>query len=256
MAVTYMTRSDNGTFETMWTPARKLIVRHLYLVEGLSLRKVAEYFGCSHGAVQNLCNEMGWIRKRRTELEDYADQIREYYVDDEFSPSQIADLTGFDVHQIEYFAKREGYYRTHAEATSLRVETGGYKKSGIMKSKSAMEKALSRDCSSYEKYAYAVYKLTSIVAYQFSHAMNNLDLRSYDFHLDHRYSIRAGFFKSDFETPRRKPMPLRFMCHPANLRILSALDNINKGADCDFSFQELKRRIQKFENKHGVVFNV
>jgi hypothetical protein len=50
-------------------------------------------------------------------------------------------------------------------------------------------------------------------------------------------------------------MPLRYLCHPANLNMVSAEYNAYKGGTSDISFIELKKRIKEFELVHGIVFD-
>ena len=54
--------------------------------------------------------------------------------------------------------------------------------------------------------------------------------------------------------PRRKPIPLQVLCHPANLKVISASENAIKGTRAAIRYGKLLRRIEEFDSIFGPVF--
>lgn len=83
-------------------------------------------------------------------------------------------------------------------------------------------------------------------------------LRSYFWHTDHQFSIYLGYFRYSAKrgkfVPRRKPIPLQVLCHPANLKVISASENAIKGTRAAIRYGKLLRRIEEFDSIFGPVF--
>ena len=72
---------------------------------------------------------------------------------------------------------------------------------------------------------------------------NNLKRGSKEYHLDHIYSVTKGL---------KDNIPIWVICHPCNLQMLSAFDNVSKSNRCDITLEELFSRIEDFESKYIV----
>jgi len=255
----YRKRDANGQMKSMWTPKRRKLAKKLYVKDGLSLRKVAAHFECAHAAVQKLAEEEGWIRKRRSDVNNYADEIKRLYLEELWSAEQISKKLGFTTGQIHHHINYHGgYCRDIREAGEVSKKTGA--KLRPYATEKAIEKYLSMDISklTWSQYRYVVHKFTTLVLTKFGGYFDKLELRGreHNYNVDHIFSVRDGFMKWSEEkgmmVPRRKVVPLSVICHPANLRIVRFRVNMDKGSRSLYSMKQLHTEIANMENEHGV----
>ncbi len=71
------------------------------------------------------------------------------------------------------------------------------------------------------------------------------NLKSLDFHVDHRISVKDGF---------NNGIPWQLLCHPCNLEVLPSIDNIRKSAASSISLKSLFKEIKEFRAEHGDVY--
>jgi hypothetical protein len=68
-----------------------------------------------------------------------------------------------------------------------------------------------------------------------------------DYSVDHRLTITEGFYRG------KRQVPWQYICHPANLQMLTKSDNSSKYTHSDISPRQLMNRIRRFETKFGRV---
>lgn len=73
-------------------------------------------------------------------------------------------------------------------------------------------------------------------------------LRSREYHIDHKLSVHAAAFKYV------KPLPLRIVCHPANMCLVKRQDNLLKSDSSSITKGELIKSIRVFNAKYGDPF--
>jgi len=88
------------------------------------------------------------------------------------------------------------------------------------------------------KYSKEVWKYTYYSVKDNNHQIKNIDLRSKNFHLDHRYSITEGF---------KNGVDPKIIAHWKNLEILTRFKNISKHKKCSISLETLLTEIKKIE---------
>ena len=257
----YRKRDTNGQMKSMWTPQRRKLAKKLYVKDGMSLRKVAAHFECAHAAVQKLAEEEGWIRKRRSDVNDHADEIKRLYLEKLMSSGMIAKKLGFTegqiTHHIQYYG---GYFRSLQEGHRLCAETGRATKRARKRHKKAFSDHLNVDLATitWGQYRYIVNKFTSVVLYRHGHHTKRSELRSINNHIDHIYPVRLGFMKWSVKkgmyVPRRKVLPLTIICHPANLQLLASTANLAKGDKRPYPLAKLQQQIKLWNEKNGEAF--
>lgn len=87
------------------------------------------------------------------------------------------------------------------------------------------------DPASYLKYHEAVWYITAMNYAKFRHKLDPHEQRGSKWHLDHIYSVKAGFLNS---------VDPYIIGSVANLRIVSKEYNLKKNAKCDITLEELK----------------
>jgi hypothetical protein len=94
--------------------------------------------------------------------------------------------------------------------------------------------------SDFEKYKQKVVRLTEINYRRYKNIIDPLNLRSKEYHIDHRYSIIQGFIDNVEEI---------VISSPFNLEIKKSQDNCSKQGKCDISINELLEKINNnYEN--------
>lgn len=90
-------------------------------------------------------------------------------------------------------------------------------------------------------YADIVRRLTEKSYRKYKHVVDPKNLRSKEYHLDHRLSIYDGFCN---HTPSVSP---KLMAHPLNLKMLPATTNIRKSVTSSVTLNQLKHKIKSFK---------
>lgn len=264
---------DNGRFVSMWNSKKdKSEALRMYVEEKQSLRAIAKHFGCSHGAVQNLMESEGVIRKKTSQrfdrfegewkkvfpLKKYESRILKLY-QKPMTCEEVSAIIGngcLPCH-VEKVAKKHKVGRSRAECVQIAKEKGRHA-SQVFSAK-LVKYRLGLDLSdlTYYDYTYHARRLTDTILSKYRKVLKTHKRRMGKWHFDHMFSIFDGYYKLTPEkefVKRSKPMPLRYLCHPANLNLVPAIYNSYKGGASDITFSELKSRIEEFESKHGKVF--
>ena len=92
----------------------------------------------------------------------------------------------------------------------------------------------------FAQYKQKINRLTEISYRRFKHIIDPLNLRSKDYHIDHRYSIIQGFFEKIEEY---------IISSPFNLEIKTSKENLSKQGKCDISIEEL---LEKIKNNYEI----
>lgn len=89
--------------------------------------------------------------------------------------------------------------------------------------------------------------ITNWVYSEYQSVLDPSGLRSKDYHLDHAYSRHKGFNR------KLGPLPLTLLCHPANLKLISASDNLAKHKKSSLTLRELRGAVKEFNKHYGRV---
>lgn len=149
-----------------------------------------------------------------------------------FSVAQISELTGVAPSTVRTSLERSGVM------TTLNTTNG---------KRRTLERLKGSDINNHRAYNCIANRITSYMAKAYSEVLDPKGVRSRDFHLDHQLSKYDGYSRYS------KPVPLTILCHPANLKLLPGADNIRKNKASSISLPQLRKRILKFERRHGVV---
>ena len=103
-------------------------------------------------------------------------------------------------------------------------------------------------CSEYKVYRKQANAITNWIYLKYYKVIDPKNMRGKHYHLDHIFSIKRG--RTHF---KKGLLNLKLICHPANLRIISAEENMNKGSRSDHSLKALKNKIATFESIYGKV---
>lgn len=96
--------------------------------------------------------------------------------------------------------------------------------------------------SSFENYKLKVGRLSEISYRRYKDIIDPENLRSREYHIDHRYSIIQGFLEN---------IDPKILSSPFNLEIKSSYDNCSKQGKCDISIEELLEKINtEHENRN------
>lgn len=127
-----------------------------------------------------------------------------------------------------------GMYKWHTNATADDIKNIVKRRSATILSTQENLVKLTRDYpNDYRKYVKAVEYITTR---SYSISIDQIDpsrLRGKQWHLDHMYSIRAGFENS---------IDPRIIGSSSNLSIIPASDNMKKGAKCSITLEQLIER--------------
>ena len=100
----------------------------------------------------------------------------------------------------------------------------------------------------FPTYRQRVRHFTNTMAGRYGHPIRgaeNLNVAGHE--VDHILSVYDGFDKHGRQTP------WAMLCHPANLQVITAEENLSKGRVSDISPKHLMTAIREFNRKHGTV---
>lgn len=93
----------------------------------------------------------------------------------------------------------------------------------------------------FQKYRSLVLHYTRLSVKMFPGLIENLEKRSREFHLDHRYSLKMGFIND---------IPAEIIGSPVNLEIIPGPENCIKKAKCSISQKNLLQEYKKFKDQN------
>lgn len=258
-------KSKNGKWGLVFTDELTEQIRVCYVEDGMPLRDISEQMGVTHSVIQKLVDRHGWMRSKR----DRGDAIKKVlskhntlkrmYVKERMSAGEIAEHFGIHPSYLERYFKEQPYCRSMSEAM-LNSFARGNKEYTRAFHFEAWDFYMALDVRTLDfiQYKAAVYKFTNCVMYRYGHLIDPKGKRSMSYHIDHRLSVADAFTKlcknSGRPKPRKEPIPLYVVCHPANLRLMLGKDNRSKSARSSITVKRLHKAIAEFESQHGVVF--
>lgn len=259
-------KSKNGKWGLVFTDDLTEQIRVCYVEDGMPLRDIAKMMGVTHSVIQKLVDSHGWMRSKRDrgvvikKVLSKHNTLKRMYIKDKMSAGEIAEHFGIDASYFEKYFKEQPYYRTMSESTKLAISKGTFVPPGVDKHLTAWDYWMSVDIRTLDstQYKYAVRSFTNCVLIRYGHLIDPKGKRSKAFHIDHRLSIADAFTKLSKNTgrpvPRKEPIPLYVVCHPANLKLMPGKDNHAKSARSSITVKSLHKAIAEFETQHGVVF--
>jgi hypothetical protein len=149
-----------------------------------------------------------------------------------YHAEQIRDLTGVPATTVMRVLNEAGVVRARNELSTAR------------KVDNLLQGA---DSSAWSVYNRMSRIITGFVIRAYRDILDPRGLHGVDFHIDHMLSKYDAFSK------HVRPVDLRIVCHPANLRLVGATTNLSKNKKSSLSLSKLKSRIKKFELRHGKV---
>lgn len=93
-----------------------------------------------------------------------------------------------------------------------------------------IEKELAAPKEYYDKFKSYSHRVRVLTEQSKLHLVDNIHLRSLNYHLDHRYSILRGFLDN---------VPAEVLSSHHNLEVISATDNLSKASGCSIELSEL-----------------
>lgn len=141
-----------------------------------------------------------------------------------------------------------------SEVIKQKIRNTNMKKLGVpypMSSKEILAKMIKTNTENGNWYNYeknADFNLYKRVVLRYTeknlHLVKDIEKRSYDFHLDHKFSISKGF---------KENIPPYIIGSHHNLEIISRIDNIRKNFHCSVSSEELFEKVFNDEISGGVA---
>lgn len=281
-------KQTNGRWLLVRNKRLRSIVTKLYCVEELTLRGITDRTGIPHSSMQRILNDFGLMRKKKSMSDEDASKfcrknhttLVAMYLNEGLTRSSIAKAvvgaTGLPFTSkmlSRYFDSVGVYRRNHSESIAEATKHGRMvtrKRGELLFSKRAIaswDYHLDMDLRglTYAQYKRIVRRFTYMTVSRypdlFPEGTHTIDRwligNSADTHLDHQYSISNGYYEFDGRDylQRDLPVPLTVMCHPCNLKLLTAKANMIKSSSNHISLEDLTSSIAEFERKHGDIFD-
>lgn len=281
-------KAGNGKWTLVRNKALKCLFTRLYEVEKKTLRDITEETGIPHSTVQKVVNHFSLMRKKKPMTDEEVfklcnknhDLFVRLYHDKGWVQSRIAaevrKRTGkpFKSNMLRRYFKKVGVpVKTHKEALETASKFGRMRgpDRGLalfaQRSIKAWDEHLDRDLTNltYTQYKRIVRRFTymtvkrypQLVPKEWDSRYRRANGTGSEFHLDHQFAVASGYYKfEDSEyVPRERPIALTIMCHPANLKLMTATSNVRKGSTNRFSLGKLKKRIKEFAKEHGDIYD-
>lgn len=259
-------KSQNGRWSFVFEgPAADHVINE-YGFGKRTIRQIANDMGICASTVQRYLETKELLGAKRTLIQRGKEvitskhkTIKRLYVKEGFNIDQLAEHFDIATNVIAAYIQEQPYRRTLTESAAVAFQTD--RRNGRSKNKAATDRLLLKKLEGMdlEQYRHTVKKMTTNVMFRFGHLIDPEKVRSPEFHVDHMFSVTDGWSKlckvsRTFEQ-RKHPVPLRIICHPANLRLLTNSQNVHKGGRSALTLKELDHAITKFESLHGEVFS-
>lgn len=258
-------KSKNGRWSFVWEGKLAEQIAKQYGDGKSTVREIATSMGICLSTVQRFLDRRELLGAKRNLIDlgkkvvaTKPKTIKRLYLSG-MNIEQIAEHFGISINTIAAHIREQSYRRTAAESAAVAFKAD--RRNGKIHNQSATERLLSVKIEGLEleRYRHAVKKMTTNVMFRFGHLIDPEKVRSPEFHVDHMFSVTDGWSKlckasRTFEQ-RQHPVPLRIICHPANLRMLTNSQNVHKGGRSALTLKELEFEIAKFESLHGEVFS-
>lgn len=249
------TKASSGRWSVDLTTKLLTEIHRVYVVDGLTLREAKaalEIPGLPKVNVQKVLEDQGWMRSHygRNAARDA------WYAENKKAILQAHIKFGVDLRTIEDWSgvqlgvrlmreglkpRRSGRTKTKAAAT-----TSGWLSREQVSSWNYYL-SLDHNAISFQQYRKAVASV-SFLALHRAHM-----LKAPNEHLDHKLSRYLGFYSKDsypvpgkfMSVKRQKVIPIAYMAHPANLRIVPSSVNCKKRHKSILSPTQLKQLVAK-----------
>lgn len=277
-------KQRNGKWMLVRNKALRKLLTRLYVTEKKTLHAITAETGIPHTSVQRALNEFELMRSKKA----YSAPFKEFFARNEKklwamyekgrTTAEIAKgvnaKLGTDYSWITLdraFTKAGYTLRTHQEAITNAEQLGRRDKCRHTKGEGVWHKPAIAAWNYHldfnladltiQQYKRIVYRFTYMVIKrypQFFPENAALSERTGSgIELDHQFSRSNGYWVWDGEdyVKREQPIALEVMCHPANLKLMSAKTNSLKGARNHISLKDLMKRIEAFNKEHGDLFD-
>ena len=260
-------KARNGKWGLVYDKPVLKLLRDLH-IDGLTNVQIAQHTGIPRPRVTKVLRELGLVRhldraeKVAKSMRIHSDknleaEVLRLYRERHFPCWLIAQVLDIGYRPVYNLVRSTVGIRTVAQASESHVRRTGVSK-GYTQHKNAIEKNLKRSLKTFKEYTRAVRALTYVLMYDYQRLVDPDGLKSHQWHADHQFSIYLGFYRFSKRlnsyVPRTRPIPLQVICHPANLKIISASENAVKGHAAAVSYGKLLRRIEEFDSLFGPVF--
>jgi predicted DNA-binding protein YlxM (UPF0122 family) len=219
-----------------WTDSLKEEAINLYVNKEWTLQQIADYLECSLGAIQNLVNNFGVMRKKKVNLTlQNKKDIRDCYFKG-VTLHLISKKIGRDEEIIRKYINKKKWNRG-----SLSYEIGFTNRRN-----NTISKYLKFDFKTKADYVFAVRKLVRPIWDLYSDIIDPDATRLIlGYTIDHKVSIDYGW---------KNQVPLRIISHPANLQMLSSIRNATKGSKNSIPLSVLEKDIIEFDKTYNPSF--
>lgn len=261
-------KSKNGKWKLLINRKLEKKILSLYR-KGDTLRTVAKDIGIALSTAQGVINRNGLncgkgarAKSDREILEKNKRKIISLYRSN-WSFEQLAERYGIlNYRVVGALIANEGIQRSKGEEGRRSIRLSYERGTSAARRKHAAAKATHsnrKSFTSFREYDRCARKLTNVILSDYAQIIDPKGIRSVETHVDHQYSIHSGWYRFSESrqeyVKRKRIVPLRVISHPANLKIMPSIENAVKGHRCAIDEDQLYRRIEKFELKHGRVFN-
>ena len=236
--------------------------------KGMTNQQIAEHTGIPRPRITTVLKNLGLARNPERagqverSLQIYADpevqtEILHLYGHRHFPCWLIAHALNVGERTVIKFLKASVGIRSNKEAQVAYAKRTGRPTTYLPHAR-AIHRHANATFTSFDDYTHAARRLTDVLRMDYERLVDPEGLRSYFWHMDHQFSIYLGYFRYSAKrgkfVPRRKPIPLQVLCHPANLKVISASENAIKGTRAAIRYGKLLRRIEEFDSIFGPVF--
>lgn len=266
-----MPRDRYGQTKTVFDDVTKKRVYQLYVKQSLSMAKVSDRLSIPVSTLQGLLEKNNWVRRKsdtlqgRLKFQLSRPRIKNRYASlykSGFTANDLAEHAAIEFgspvmpNVFEQFVSKLGIKRTRSETAALLVyqkrHPAHYRRRNVIVSWLDMNLT----GISYEEYYHAIQRLTDSVQDEFPQYIEGIDVvgkGDRTWHVDHAFSTHSGFY-NDEGLVRSAVCPLHLMCHPVNLRVMTASENGRKGKRNSMSKDELIQTVRDFTQAHGNIF--
>lgn len=209
---------------------RALVLK--YHAKGYAYVLTAEKANVTHNFVVAVLKENGLYKNKQELAYDFCSPEKErevvrLYVSAGYTMKEIGEVMGFSVPFIKGLLDANGVIGK--------------------RERSAMRKHISKKEDKRLWYYTECKRLTGIIYRRYKHLIDPLGLRCGDHHLDHIMSIYDGYCRYG------RVMSFKAIAHPANLRVISKLENLKKNSMSVYDRRQLYAAIKEWEAEYGAV---
>jgi hypothetical protein len=236
-------KAANGRYRTEFEKEDFKRLHKLYVVDQLSIHDTAAKMKVKSNIIQRYVEQKGWVRKKSDMgfTKEQEDEIVRLYIEEGVVGKDIA--TKYKVHfqTIYNLLEKRNVTRTKKEA---------HLKRGVYTRNNCINRFANYKHRSFIEYHYATRRLLSSMWPVISYTVDKegLKLLNSGYSVDHMISVYNAYHRY------KKPLPLKVVAHPANLRVVTAKENSDKGMKNCIRLKKLYENIEKYNLKYGDPF--